>query len=80
MNNNFDKLVDKALRDSHYKGETMGERMKAAGKVWSNANHIWGAHKIRNHIAHEADVKINYDIARRALAAYKQALKDLGAI
>ena len=62
------------------KGETMGERMKAAGKVWSNANHIWGAHKIRNHIAHEADVKINYDIARRALAAYKQALKDLGAI
>ena len=77
---NADKLVDKALRDSRYKGETMGERMKAAGKVWSNANHIWGAHKIRNHIAHESDVKINYDIARRALAAYKQALKDLGAI
>ena len=58
----------------------MGERMKAAGKVWSNANHIWGAHKIRNHITHEADVKINYDIARRTLVAYKQTLKDLGAI
>lgn len=75
-----DKLVDKALRDSHYKGGTMGERMKSAQNVWSNANHIWGAHKIRNRLAHEPNVKISYDITRRALAAYKQALKDLGAI
>ena len=77
---NADKLVDKALRDSHYKGGTMGERMKSAEKVWSNTNHIWGVHKIRNRLAHEPDAAISYDISRRALAAYKQALKDLGAI
>ena len=77
---NADKLVDKALRDSRYKGETMGERMKAAGKVWSNANHIWGAHKIRNRLAHDTEVKLSHDLALRALSAYKQALKDLGAI
>jgi len=75
-----DKLVDKALRESRYKGNTMGERMKSAGRVWTNANHIWGAHKIRNRLAHDTNAKLSHDIARRALAAYKQALKDLGAI
>lgn len=77
---NADKLVDMALRERGFKGATMGERMKTAKDTWSNANHIWGAHKIRNRIAHEPDVAISYDIAKRALVAYKQALKDLGAI
>ena len=77
---NADKLVDRALRESKYKGKTMGERMKSAQNTWSNANYIWGAHKIRNRLAHDTDVKLSHDIARRALAAYKQALKDLGAI
>lgn len=77
---NADKLLDQALRQRGIKGTTMGERMKAAHDKWSNANHIWGAHKIRNRIAHEPDVRIGYDDTRRALAAYKQALKDVGAI
>jgi hypothetical protein len=75
-----DKLLDQALRESGYRGQTMGERMKAANSVWKNADHVWGAHKIRNRIAHEADAHVNYDIAKRSLLAFKQALKDLGAI
>lgn len=77
---NADKLVDQALRDRRFKGQTMGERMKSAEKVWKNPNHIWGAHKIRNQLAHETDAKLNYETALRALTAFKQALKDLGAI
>lgn len=77
---NADKLLDSALKDRGFSGQTMGERMKAAQKTWSNANSIWTAHKIRNQIAHENDVKVTYDNARRVLASYKQALKDLGAI
>lgn len=77
---NADKLLDQALRQRGFKGQTMGERMKAAKAVWASANNIWAAHKIRNQIAHEADVRIRYEDARRALAAYKQGLKDLGAI
>lgn len=77
---NADKLLDQALRDRHFKGATMGERMKAAHASWKNANHVWGAHKVRNQLAHEADAEITYEIAIRALAAFKQALKDLGAI
>lgn len=77
---NADKLLDKALKERGYKGQTMGERMKAAKTVWSNANNVWGAHKLRNQIAHEHDVRVTYEDARRALAGFKQALKDMGAI
>lgn len=77
---NADKLLDQALRERGVKGETMGERMKTARDTWSNANAVWTAHKLRNQVAHEPDVRIGYDDARRALAAFKQALKDVGAI
>lgn len=77
---NADKLVDQALRERRFSGKTMGERMKSAQKVWRNANHVWGAHKVRNQLAHEVDTPLNYDITLRALSAFKQALKDLGAI
>ncbi len=73
-----DKLLDQALKDKGVQGKTMGERMKVT--KWSNANAVWAAHKLRNQIAHETDVKVDYDTARRALAGFKQALKDIGAI
>jgi hypothetical protein len=77
---NADKLLDQALRERGVRGETMGERMKTAKDTWSNANAVWTAHKLRNQIAHESDVQVSYDDARRALAGFKQALKDIGAI
>jgi len=77
---NADSLLDRALQDRGIAGATMGERMKAMKKQWSNANNVWSAHKLRNQIAHEPDVKLTYDAARRALHSFKQALKDVGAI
>lgn len=77
---NADKLLDQALKERRIKGETMGERMKTAKASWSNANAVWTAHKLRNQIAHESDVQVGYDDARRALAGFKQALRDIGAI
>lgn len=75
---NADKLLDQALQEKGVTGTTMGERMKQT--KWSNANTVWSAHKLRNQIAHEPDVRLDYDGARRTLAAFKQALKDIGAI
>jgi len=77
---NADKLLDLALKESGIKGETMGERLKLAKDVFSNRNAIWSAHKLRNQIAHETDVVVSFDQARRSLASFKRALKDLGAI
>ena len=77
---NADKLVDQALRERGIKGKTMGERMKNSVQLFSDRNGIWTAHKLRNQIAHETDIHITYDQARYALANFRKALKDLGAI
>ena len=77
---NADKLVDRALKDSGFGGKTMGDRLKLSKNRYSNRDSIWTAHKLRNQIAHESDVKVSFDQARHALAGFKRALKDLGAI
>lgn len=77
---NADKLLDQALRERGLKGQTMAERMKSGATLFSNRNNLWTAHKLRNRIAHETDVRVSYDDARYALSYFKQALKDVGAI
>ncbi len=77
---NADKLVDQALRECNFAGQTMGEKLKNSPKKFSDINSLWNAHKLRNKIAHETNVTVSYDEARYALASFKKALKDLGAI
>ena len=76
---NCDKLLDKAMIESGVPGKTMGERLKKSDGKFSDINAVWQAHKLRNLIAHE-DIDLSYRQATGALAIYKQALKDLGAI
>lgn len=77
---NADKLLDQALKDSGVKGETMGERLKNSKDKLTHRNAIWYAHKLRNQIAHESDISVSAQDTKRALAAFKSALKDLGAL
>lgn len=77
---NGDKLLDRAMIELGVPGKTMGDRLKRAGGRFSDVNAVWRAHKLRNTIAHENDVELSYRQAANALAIYKQALKDLGAI
>ncbi len=75
-----DKLLDKALVEMGAPGKTMGDRLKKYGGRFTNLNSVWRAHKLRNVLAHESDASVSYKQASNALAIYKQALKDLGAI
>lgn len=75
-----DKLLDKALIEMGIPGKTMGDRLKRASNKFTQLDAVWRAHKIRNVIAHESDFELSYRQAANALAIYKQALKDLGAI
>lgn len=77
---NADKLLDKALIEMGISGKTMGDRLKKCNGRFTNINAVWRAHKLRNAVAHESDLEISYKQAFNALAIYKQALKDLGAI
>lgn len=75
-----DKLLDKAMIEAGVPGKTMGDRLKRSGSRFADINAVWRAHKLRNAIAHEPDLEVGYKQAGNALAIYKQALKDLGAI
>lgn len=75
-----DKLLEYAMHEMGAPGKTMGENLKKIGNRFSKLNSVWSAHKLRNQIAHEHGFEVDYAQANRALAAFKQALKDLGAI
>ena len=68
------------MKERGLDGSTTGERMKSAQELWKEADEVWSAHKLRNRIAHETDVHIDFRLAKDALSSYKQGLKDLGAI
>ncbi|MBP9852651.1 MAG: hypothetical protein QG629_68 [Patescibacteria group bacterium] len=75
-----DKLLDEALRTKRYKGKTMGERLVAAQHDLRNNNEVWFAHKLRNRLVHEHDVKLRKTDVKDALLGVRGALKDLGAL
>lgn len=75
-----DKLVEHAMKEKGMPGQTMGERLKNSPKSFSDINGLWRSHKLRNKIAHEPDVKVNYNDAKDAMIQFRRALKDLGAI
>jgi hypothetical protein len=75
-----DKLLDQALTKSGYRGKTMGERLVAAQRTMSDNDAVWYAHKLRNRLVHEPQVRIKKREAQKALAGFKKALSDLGAL
>ena len=75
-----DKLLDQAMKDVGLSGETMADRLKVAKSKLMNVDKVWKAHKLRNRIVHETDVKISVITGKKVLYIYKNALKDLGAI
>ena len=75
-----DKLLDQALKKRHFKGKTMGERLVAAQRMISDNDAVWYAHKLRNRLVHEPNVKLKKKEAQTALSGFRQGLKDLGAL
>lgn len=77
---NADKILDDALKQSHYKGKTMGERLVAAQRHLSDNDSVWYAHKLRNKIVHEEYGDLKKRDVQRVLVGFRQALRDLGAL
>jgi len=75
-----DKLLDEALKKKRFKGKTMGERLVAAQRQLTDNDSAWYAHKLRNRLVHEPNVRLKKREAQNALAGFRQALKDLGAL
>lgn len=75
-----DKLLDEALKARKYKGKTMGERLVAAQHELAHNTEVWFAHKLRNKLVHEQDIKLKQRDVKDALLGIRSALKDLGAL
>jgi hypothetical protein len=75
-----DKLLDEALKKRHFKGRTMGERLVSAQRTLKDNDGVWYAHKLRNRLVHEPNVKLKKNEAQNALAGFKKGLQDLGAL
>lgn len=75
-----DELLDKALRKRKYKGKTMGERMVSAQKIFTDNDGVWFAHNLYKKIAAEEVSRLKETDVKEALVAYRQALRDIGAL
>lgn len=72
-----DKVLDFVLKKKGYTGQ-LGDKLKAAQGVFSNIDHVWEAHKLRNRAVHEMGFNLGVEEAKRALGYFKKALWDLG--
>ena len=77
---NADKLLDQALKRRSFRGKTMGERLVSAQRALSDNDAVWYAHKLRNRLVHEDHTNLSAKDAQKALAGFKQGLRDLGAL
>lgn len=75
-----DKLLDEALKKRRFRGKTTGERLVSAQRSLKDNDAVWYAHKLRNRLVHEPDVRLKKSEAQTALAGFKKGLQDLGAL
>jgi hypothetical protein len=74
-----DKLLDYVMTLRRIPGSNMGERLKNGRHLFSNVQSAWDAHKLRNQLAHEVDMKLMRHEADRAIRLFKDGLRQLGA-
>ena len=76
-----DKLLDRALKKRKFKGRSMGERMVAAQRTFTDNDAIWFAHNLAKKVhAKDPKFRLKESDVRSALVGYRQALRDIGAL
>ena len=76
-----DELLDQALKIRRYKGKKMGERIVAAQKRISDNDAVWTAHNLAKKLRENATrPPLKEAEVKQALTAFRQALRDLGAL
>lgn len=74
-----DALLDEALRDLGYEGETIAERLRIVDPhKLKSLEQVWSAHRLRNIIAHDPVTQHMRETTDHALKSYAEALKELG--
>ncbi len=73
-----DIVLFEMLEQMGLPGETLGEKLKSAdSSFFGTIQEAWGAHKIRNVIAHEGSgYALSYNEARRAIDLYRRVFEE----
>jgi hypothetical protein len=72
-----DKLLDRILKSMLMPGETLGERLKYAAYKYPSIRQVWGAHRLRNQLVHDAAFELTIRQAKGALQDYEKVFKTL---
>lgn len=75
-----DKLLDRALKKRKFRGKSMGERMVAAQRIFSDNDGVWFAHNLSKKILADDNLKLKEVDVKEALIGFRQALRDIGAL
>lgn len=75
-----DKLLDDALKRRKFKGKSMGERMVSAQRYFTDNDDLWFAHNLSKKLKVEESMKLREKDVKTALIAFRQGLRDLGAL
>jgi hypothetical protein len=73
-----DKILDYVLNLKNVAGANLGEKLKNGKSLFGNVQVAWDAHKLRNQLAHEVDVKLARHEAERAIRFFKDSIGQLG--
>lgn len=77
-----DIMLDDMLSRQGYKGDGVGEKLKAVEPSdFNTLNDAWEAHKVRNQIAHEGSAfNLSEELTRRTIARYAAVFHEFEAI
>lgn len=77
-----DVLLDDAIKEKGYAGQTLGERLKSISTAhMQTLDDAWDAHRIRNRVAHEgSDFILTQKLARNTITQYQRVFEELGII
>ena len=75
-----DVMLDDAIKERGYAGETLGERLRSVSPTqMQTLDDAWEAHKVRNEIAHGgADFILTHKLARDTVTRYQRVFEELG--
>ncbi|MDO8495420.1 MAG: hypothetical protein Q7S32_02750 [bacterium] len=76
-----DKMIEDVMEQSGFPGKGLGEKLMAIDKSkLQSLDDLWAAHKLRNLIAHDPNVLVQYRDALRAIEGFEKALRELGVL
>lgn len=75
-----DVLLDDGLKRKNFTGNTVGEKLVKAEKIFTNKDEVWFGHKLSKKVKEQPDTKIKKSDMKRALLGIRKGLKDLEAL